>query len=67
MSVLKNKNDIKLISNELFVNLVKYGKIVQSLYDNQLKEKYCSFYKQFLQLEKQLNNSLGQKEKNVEK
>lgn len=61
MNIFKSKSDIKMISNELFVNLIKYGKIVQTLYDSQLKEKYCSFYKQFLQLEKQLNDSLQDK------
>lgn len=54
----KETTDVKMLSNELFVNLVKYGKVVQSLYNKQLKQKYASLYKQFVSLQKQLNKTL---------
>lgn len=55
--------DVKMLSNELFVNLVKYGKVVQSLYNKQLKQKYASLYRQFIALQKQLNETIEEKNK----
>ena len=55
--------DVKILSNELFVNLVKYGKVVQSLYNKQLKQKYASLYRQFIALQKQLNETIEEKNK----
>ena len=59
----KEATDVKMLSNELFVSLVKYGKVVQSLYNNQLKQKYASLYRQFMALQKQLNETIKQKSK----
>lgn len=55
--------DVKMLSNELFVNLVKYGNVVQSLYNKQLKQKYASLYRQFIALQKQLNETIEEKSK----
>ena len=55
--------DVKMLSNELFVNLVKYGKVVQSLYNTQLKQKYASLYREFIALQKQLKETMEEKNK----
>ena len=56
-----SKIDLKQISNQLFVSIVKYGKIVDSLYNEQLRKKYGELYNDFLNLEKQINEETAKK------
>lgn len=58
-----DNNDTKTITNELFVSIVRYGKIVDNLYSEQLREKYGELYKQFLKLEEEINEEISKRKK----
>lgn len=61
--VMNELTDAKALSNELFVSIVRYGKIVDNLYNDQLREKYGDLYEQFLKLEKELNDEIEKRTK----
>lgn len=61
--VASESTDAKTISNELFVSIIKYGKIVDNLYSDQLREQYGELYGQFLKLEKELNEEIAKRTK----
>ncbi len=61
--VANESTDAKTISNELYVSIIKYGKIVDNLYSDQLREQYGELYGQFLKLEKELNEEIAKRTK----
>lgn len=61
--IANDSTDVKSITNELFISIVKCGKIVDNLYSDQLREQYGELYGQFLKLEKELNEEYARRNK----